>query len=136
MHKPSVPSWLLSTLLSLVIVLAPFNAAAQHVGEGYVAQRSSDASQGAQTAIDLFERPGTPETLQETLQLLKTPGWHPELMEALGLDEWAEAASLPVASAPALSTGWKVTIIVAVAVAVVIVLAVCAVNTNETGSCF
>ncbi len=136
MLKPSGSKWVLSTVLSLVIVLAPFTATAQAVGEVYVAQPPTDATESAQTAIDLSERPNASESLQQTLQLLKTPGWHPELVEIFGLDEWSEARSLPAPSPPALSTGGKVAIIVAVAVAVIVIVAVCAVNANETGSCF
>ena len=137
--KSSVSRRVLSTVLSLVIVLAPVTATAQEVGEQNVAQLPADAKEMAPTAIDFFERPTVPESFQETLQLLRTPGWHPELMELLGLDSEVDAdreslLASTTTGPPALSKGAKIGIIIAVVAAVLVAVAVACQGGFETCS--
>ncbi len=134
--KSSVSRRVLSTVLSLVIVLAPVTATAQEVGEQNVAQLPADTTGMTRTAIDFFERPNVPASFQETLRLLRAPGWHPELMEVLGFDESGEAESLlvPGPVAPALSTKATVAIIITV-VAVVLVIAIIATCEKGQSGC-
>ena len=127
--KSSVASRVLSTVLSLVIVLAPVTATAQEVGEQNVAQLPADATEMARTAIaherGAAETTSTsdvtlvdiPERLQRTFELLRTPGYHPELFELLGM-EAVTKSYLPTAPPAALRTVHWIVIGVGVGLAV------------------
>ena len=128
--KSSVPRRVLSTVLSLVIALAPVTATAQEVGAQHVAQPPADAIEMARTAINLFERPNVPESFEETLRLLRTPGWHPELMEILGLDSEVDAdreslLASTTTGPPALNRAVKWAIIVGIVIAALAIFGYC-----------
>ena len=131
--KLPVSRRVLSTVLSLVIVLAPITATAQEVGEQNVAQLPADAKEMARTAI-AQERGAAettsasdvtlidiPERLQRTFELLRTPGYHPELVELLGLESIIKS-SLPTAPPAALQTSHWIGIGVGIALAVILLV--------------
>ena len=62
-----------------------------------------------------------PERLQRTFELLRTPGYHPELVELLGLESVSESP-LPTAAPGALKTGYWVLIGVGVGLAVLVII--------------
>ena len=125
--KPSTSRRVLSTVLSLVIVLAPVTATAQEV-EQNEAQPPADAIEMARTAIaqerGAAETTSTsdvtlvdiPERLQRTFELLRTPGYHPELLELLGVESVSKSG-LPTAPPAALKTWHWIWIGVAIGVA-------------------
>jgi len=137
---------MLSILVSLAIVFAAVPAKAQQLAVVGTSDHEVDPDLAN---TEVARQDETAESLQETLHLLQTPGFHQELSDLLipelSLDR---AASGDLATSPTesvlqepeedkgMSTGAKVAIIAAVAVGVIALVMVAIVNSNETGSPF
>lgn len=137
---------MLSILVSLAIVFAAVPARAQQV---------AGPSPSALEAGLVHHNASVPrqneaaESLQETLDQLRTPGFDQELSDMLSPElslsrvasgnlehSPSESALQETEEKEGMSTGAKVAIIAAVVVAVCVIAVVAAVNINETGSPF
>ena len=129
-----------TTALILVIALAPGTAVAQVATAQEKVQRSTEATTERQEdalSVDASERLQGSKRFRRTIEQLRQPGFHPELIELLGLDSEVDAdreSSLAsTTTMPALSTGVKVGIIVGVAIVVLVVIALT--NLCKNGEC-
>ncbi len=131
------------TALILVIALAPGTAVAQVATAQEKVQRSTEATtERHEDALseDASERLQGAQGLRRTIELLRQPGFHPELMELLGLDSEVDAdreslLASTTTGPPALSTGNKIAIAVGVAVVALVIWAVACYASGQSGSC-
>ena len=131
-----------TTALILVIALAPGTAVAQVATAQEEVQRSTEATTERQEdalSVDASERLQGSQRFRRTIELLRQPGFHPELMELLGLDSEVDAdreslLASTTTGPPALSTGAKIGIAVGVGLLAALVLGLLSICKNE-GTC-
>ena len=99
-------------LLVAIVILALFPVGPVGAQETVA---SETASESDVTRVEI------PERLQRTFDLLRAPGFHPELAELLGLES-ANKSGLPTSAPAALKTGYWVLIGVGVGLAVVVII--------------